>query len=155
MANDSSAYSHQEWIGYVQPVGVVVSTSALLQAGAAINRNFIPLHKSLLGVLPQDRDGNPIPDLSDFPRFAIEVLGWRPEDLTQPDDSLSIPISGYEDVLRPTYTVKDGSATLLLIAIMKVDLDADPVPEPRHWNAAPQMRFERLLRETGRYQRDC
>ena len=29
MAYDPTAVSHQEWLGYVQPVGVVVSTPAL------------------------------------------------------------------------------------------------------------------------------
>ena len=74
MAYDPTAVSHQEWLGYVQPVGVVVSTPALLEAGAAINRNFVPLHKEFLTVLPQDSDGNSIPKLTDFPRFATDVL---------------------------------------------------------------------------------
>ncbi len=73
MAYDSTAFAHREWIGYVQPVGVVVSTPALLEAGAAINRNFVPLHRAFLSVLPQDRDGNPIPELTSFSAFAKDV----------------------------------------------------------------------------------
>jgi hypothetical protein len=149
MAYDPTAVSHQEWIGYVQPVGVVVSTPALLEAGAAINRNFVPLHKEFLAVLPQDADGTPIPKLTDFTKFATDVLKWRPEDLEGPDESLTIAVPGYEEVLHPDYVVKDNGTLLLLICKTGADFDAEPPPEPRHWHASPQSRFERLLRETG------
>lgn len=78
MAYDLTAVSHQEWLGYVQPIGVVVSTPALLEAGAAINRNFVPLHREFLAVLAEDSDGNAIPKLTDFQRLATDVLNWRP-----------------------------------------------------------------------------
>jgi len=81
-------------VSYVQPVGVVVSTPALLEAGAAINRNFVPLHKEFLAVLPQESDGTTIPKLTDFPAFATDVLGWRPQDLEGPDESLTIAVPG-------------------------------------------------------------
>lgn len=149
MAHDSTALGHQEWIGYVQPVGIVVSTPALLEAGAAINRNFVPLHGAFLSVLPQDRDGNPVPDLPSFPDFASEVLGWRRDDLTPPSDRFTISLAGYDEILQPTWVVNDGDTPILLILETRGDFDRDPAPEPRHWNAAPQLRFERLLRETG------
>jgi hypothetical protein len=149
MAYDPTAVSHQEWLGYVQPVGVVVSTPALLEAGAAINRNFVPLHREFLGVLAQDSDGNAIPKLTDFQRFATDVLKWRPQDLEGPDESLTISVPGYEEVLHPDYVVKDAGNALLLVSKTSADFDAVPPPEPRHWHASPQARFERLLRETS------
>lgn len=149
MAHDSTAFGHQEWLGYVQPVGVVVSTPALLEAGAAINRNYVPLHQSFVALLPRDRDGNPVPELPSFPAFAVQVLGWRAEDLAAPGDRFTIPLAGYDEVLQPTWVVNDGDTPILLILETTADFDRDPAPEPRHWNAAPQLRFERLLRETG------
>lgn len=149
MAYDPTALSHQEWLGYVQPVGVVVSTPALLEAGAAINRTSVPLHREFLAVLPQDADGNAVPHLTDFPRFATEVLKWRPDDLAEPDESFTISVPGYEEVLRPDYMVKDGDSTILLVSKAAADFDAAPPPEPRRWHASPQARFERLLRETS------
>ena len=149
MAYDPTATSHQEWLGYVQPVGVVVSTSALLEAGAAIDRNFVPLHRQFLAILPQDCNEDPIPQLTDFPKFTTEVLGWRPEDLSLPDESLTVSLPGYEETLHPEFVVKDGGTTLLLITRVASDFDQAPPPEPRKWNAAPQLRFERLLRETA------
>ena len=149
MAYDPTAVSHQEWLGYVQPVGVVVSTPALLEAGAAINRNFVPLHKEFLAVLPQESDGTPIPKLTDFPKFATDVLGWRPQDLEGPDESLTIAVPGYDEILHPDYVVKDAGSPLLLVCKTGADFDTVPPPEPRHWHASPQAKFERLLRETG------
>jgi hypothetical protein len=149
MAHDSTAYSHQEWIGYVQPVGVVVSTPALLEAGVAINRNFVPLHRTFLAVMPQDRDGNSIPELTSLSAFATDVLGWQPGDLAAPPDRFTIPLPGYDDLLQPTWVVNDGGTPILLVLETRGDFDQDPELEPRRWNAAPQLRFERLLRESG------
>jgi hypothetical protein len=149
MAYDPTAVSHQEWLGYVQPVGVVVSTPALLEAGAAINRNFVPLHREFLSMLAEDSDGNAIPKLTDFQRFATDVLKWRPQDLEGPDESLTISVPGYDEVLHPDYVVKDAGNLLLLVSKTGADFDAVPPPEPRHWHASPQARFERLLRETS------
>ena len=123
MAYDPTAVSHQEWLGYVQPVGVVVSIPALLEAGAAINRHFVPLHKEFLSVLPQESDGSPIPKLTDFQRFATDVLGWRPQDLEGPDESLTVAVPGYDEVLHPDYVVKDAGSPLLLICKTGADFD--------------------------------
>src|ERR1019366_5327480 len=115
MAHDSTALSHQEWIGYVQPVGGVVSTPALLEAGAAINRTFVPLHNEFVSVLPRDREASPSAEIRVFPAFATKVLGWRAADLAAPPDRFLIPVSGYEEVLQPTWVVSDGDTPLLLI----------------------------------------
>jgi len=149
---DTTAASHQEWLGYVQPVGVVVSTSALLEANAAINRNFVPLHRRFLALLPQDAQGNALPQLTSFEDFATQVLEWDPADLATPDASLSIPVPGYDDLLQPDYIVKDRETPLLLISKISANVaefDKDTPASGHHWNASPQLRFERLLRETG------
>jgi hypothetical protein len=52
MAKDPAVLNHQEWLGYVQPVGLVVSIPALLQANAFLNRNFGPEHQRFLAALP-------------------------------------------------------------------------------------------------------
>ena len=49
MAKDPAILAHQEWLGYVQPVGLVVSIPAMLEARAVINRNFAPDHARFLG----------------------------------------------------------------------------------------------------------
>ena len=84
MASDPTRQSHQEWLGYVQPVGVVVSTPALLKAGAAINRNFVPLHRDFLALLPTDRDGLSIPQLRSFRDFATNSSGLETDRSEEP-----------------------------------------------------------------------
>ncbi|HEV2578801.1 MAG TPA: DNA methyltransferase [Acidobacteriaceae bacterium] len=62
---------------------------------------------------------------------------------------MTIAVPGYDEVLHPDYVVKDAGSPLLLVRKTSADFDVVPPPEPRHWHASPQARFERLLRETG------
>ena len=48
MARDPELIAHQEWLGYLQPVGLVVSPPALAAAGAFPNKNIIPDHARFL-----------------------------------------------------------------------------------------------------------
>ena len=40
MSEDKEIYFHQQWIGLLQPVGLVVSPPALVKAGASIDRDL-------------------------------------------------------------------------------------------------------------------
>lgn len=162
MAKDPAILAHQEWLGYVQPVGLVVSIPALVEARAFLNRNFAPDHRRFLDALPADRNGEPIPEIPDFPRFACSVFGWTIEDLygapgaPELPPTLEAPLPEYGETLRPTYALrdfqpKDGAAEwLLLIQSLPAGADFDAVAavDARGWQASPQARFERLLRET-------
>ena len=163
MAYDATQQAHKDWIGYVQPVGLVVSIPALLEAGAAPDRNVIPLHRTFLGTLPADRDGGPVPELKSFLAFAKTVLGWEEEDVAGspggpplPED-FSARLAEYGETLRPTFAVREiesaeGEPPWLLLGqelTGNQDFDKDPKEESRQWQASPQARFERLLRETG------
>jgi hypothetical protein len=79
MPTDPETFAHQHWLGYVQPVGLVVSVPALLQAQAYVNRNIAPEHQRLLDCLTDDP--NAPPAIADLARFTQEVLGWEPADL--------------------------------------------------------------------------
>src|SRR5438270_5241390 len=81
MAKEPEFLAHQEWLGYVQPVGLVVSIPALLAAGAHINRNIAPDHQRFLSALPRDKKDEIIPEIRDFPAFATTALGWEKRDL--------------------------------------------------------------------------
>ena len=107
MARDPETLAHQEWLGYVQPVGLVVSIPALLAAQAHINRNITPDHQRFLDCLPRDTHDELIPEMRDFAEFTQEVLGWRPGDLqaVPPGDpryaSIEVPLPEYNETLRP------------------------------------------------------
>ena len=161
MAKDPAIVAHQEWLGYVQPTGLVVSIPALLEARAHLNRNFGPDHRRFLEALPSNGDGAPIPVIHDFPQFAYSVLGWTASDLygapgaTPVPDSLEAPLPEYGETLRPTYALRDFQPTpgkpewILLVEVLPDATDLDKVPEldARRWQASPQVRFERLLRQ--------
>ncbi len=161
MAKDPAILAHQEWLGYVQPVGLVVSIPALLEANARINQNFAPEHRRFLDALPADATGEPIPEIPDFPAFAEAVLGWAPGDLYGAPASpavpecLEVPLPEYGETLRPTYALREfqpaegASEWIMLVKVLPRGVNFDQVMDgdTRHWQASPQAKFERLLRK--------
>ncbi len=54
MAKSPEEYAHLEWLGYVQPVGLVVSIPAMLEAQCYVNKNIMGEHARFLSCLPGD-----------------------------------------------------------------------------------------------------
>ena len=160
MAKDPAIVAHQEWIGYVQPTGLVVSIPALIEASAFLNRNYGPDHQRFLSALPQDSDGEAIPETPDFLGFARDVLGWDTDLMLGAPGADPVPteleavLENYNETLRPTYALRNltgDNKWLLLVEVLPTGTDLDQVyaPHDRGWQASPQARFERLLRQTG------
>src|SRR3954463_11264597 len=112
MPNDPELIAHKQWIGFLQPVGLVVSPPALVAAQAFPAKNIIPDHNRFLEVVEEitpDGEADPRPAISDFPRFATQVLGWESADLvgTVEDealpDTLEVTLTEYNETLRPSY----------------------------------------------------
>lgn len=164
---DPELRAHQEWLGYVQPVGLVVSAHALHRAQAFVTKGILPEHArflSLVKEVPVAGKDEPIRAITDIDALVTTVFGWESRDLVGalggeplPDD-LKIPLSEYGETLAPTYVVADpepqgeGTARWQML-IQKLEL-AKPLDEPLtkdelRWQASPQARMERLLRETG------
>src|SRR3954447_11426597 len=94
MANDPELIAHKQWIGYVQPVGLVVSPPALVAAQAFPAKNIIPEHTRFLDfVEPVAVEGSddPQPAIRDFPRFATRILDWEPADLLGAEGGTPLP----------------------------------------------------------------
>ena len=76
---DPAILAHLEWIGFVQPTGLVVSAPALVRAGAILDRRDVEGQR-LLRECVEERaftgDGELAPYLPDFSAFARSVLGW-------------------------------------------------------------------------------
>src|SRR5271157_2930032 len=118
MARDPELMTHQEWLGYLQPVGLVVSPPALAAAGAYPNKNVIPDHTRFLELIEDitlDGETDHQPAVREFPRLATQVLGWEPADLVGTSeggplpDSLEVTLTEYNETLRPTYAVREFS----------------------------------------------
>ena len=164
MPKSPEQLAHEQWLGYIQPEGLVVSIPALLEARAHINQNFLPRHRAFLDFLPKDRTGQPIGELPAFLPFAESILGWQQSDIAgSPQgpalpDTLQFYLRDYGETLQPKYALRDSndpaSDWLLLIDELPGVPDFDSafdttVPTTSHqWKASPQARFERLLRET-------
>jgi hypothetical protein len=149
MAIDPEITRHKEWLGFLQPIGLVVSPPALVKAQAVVNRNIVDLQQSLLAAV--DEDGY----ITDFPAFVVNVLSWADSDLVKPSLEYEIALTDYSEILAPTYIVPDPDSDKpqILVQIISSGTDLDVVaPEltksSSGWHASPQAKFERLLRET-------
>ena len=119
MARDPELLAHIEWLGYLQPVGLVVSPPALADAQAFPSKNIIPDHNRFLEIVDQitlEGENDPQPSIRDFPRFATQILGWEPADLVGTaeggpvPDSLEVTLTEYNETLRPSYAVPEFSS---------------------------------------------
>jgi hypothetical protein len=156
--------AHREWLGQIQPVGLVVSPAVLVRQGVFVDRQK--------GIEKQARLREIFDSSVDFAIFARDVLEW-PDGLLAgspggPDlpDALTIALPEYDDRLSPTYAVPNPDPVpapapvgqgfspadnwLALVSIVPNDVDLDRLPaDHTGWRATPHARLERLLRETG------
>lgn len=160
MANDPEIRLHKEWLGFLQPVGLVVSPPALSAAQAVVNRNVVELQQTLATVARREpltgEIGKETFGIDDFPAFTINVLGWQPEDLVVSPEELAIALPDYNEVLTPTYAVPDpNGGWMMLVQVLSPGTELDHAgaedSKSTGWHASPQSKFERLLKETKVY----
>ena len=139
----------------------------MLQAQCYINKNIASEHAQFLKCLLRDQKGDIEPNVTDFKSLADWCFGWDKEDLVEvpPRDalegdmaSLEVVLPQYQETLRPTYAVptfrpnEGENPWQMLVQWLPAGTELDQQSESdsaRHWQAAPQLKFERLLRETG------
>lgn len=153
MAQDHELRVHRDWIGLLQPVGLVVSPPALVAAQAFPDKNIAKEQQAVLALLMAE-DGQPSKPV-DFATLSTTVLGWRATKLvvaSELPESLSFTLPEFGETLRPTYAVPEPDGGWLLVVSELADgisFDSPPPEEGKRWQASPQVRLERLLRETG------
>jgi N-6 DNA Methylase len=160
MANDQELKAHRDWLGLLQPEGLVVSPIALVRGQAFVNTNVLQEQDKLDAVIIEAEtlhEGKEWPEI-DFVEFAVRVLNWDPyllggyecgHELT---DELSVWLPDYEEVLAPTYALPDeegkgDSKWMMLIQVVANGTDLDAVTQGKSWTASPKARLEHLLRE--------
>ena len=165
--------AHLEWLGFIQPSGLVVSAPALVKAGALLNRHDAEGQSRLAGCIRErefDPARGPEPCIRDFRELATSVLGWGfsargyagTADAPIPPE-LEVPLPDYGETLRPDFAVRErdprggASPWQLLVQVLDAGRDFD-VPATggggaggtgSRLEASPQGRAERLLRGTG------
>ena len=119
MAKQPSAEirAHLEWLGFIQPTGLVVSAHALEQAGVTLNRRDVEGQRCLeecVRELVFEPDGETEPYLPDFETFARTVLGWNfspagyaGTDAAPIPEELEVVLAAYGETLRPDFAVRE------------------------------------------------
>ena len=146
---DESLFRHREWLGYLQPVGLVVSPPALVESGCYVNTDVA---EDFLHFTACTADGR----ILNLMQTLFEVFGWKGTDLVPADDpraaELIVPLQNYGEILRPTFAVPGDPGQPWVMLIQEVaaglNLDSKGEEDGRKWHASPVARFERLLRET-------
>lgn len=161
---DPELLAHQQWLGYLQPVGLVVAPAAMQDAGWVVARSGSELierqqrYRDGLEPLGGDDDDADERELgfTGIETLLVEQLGWG-TDQVQSDPKLiedytrELPELG--ETLQPTAVVPvasgEGAQLLVQELPLLTPLDQKLTAGEHLWRASPQERFERLLRETG------
>jgi len=174
---DPQVLAHLEWLGFVQPKGLVVSAPALVRAGAILDRRDVEgqrLLRASVGIAPspadaapdrraERRDENSRPRIRDFRSFAAQVLGWTfsasgyAGTAEQPiPEELQVAIPDARETLRPDFAVREPAPQSgapvwqLVVRVIEAGDDFDRVPTGGgRLELSHHSRMERLLRETG------
>ncbi|MXY99226.1 N-6 DNA methylase [Candidatus Poribacteria bacterium] len=150
-------FAHQEWIGFVQPVGLVVAPTVMVDAQVVPDRNISGRQRDFCELLEEEEDGGTTtrwraPDLR---KLFLEYLEWEEGDLedTEAYKELEISLPELEVVLSPTWAVPSEDSDdewMMLIRVEEGSANFDKPPDDTNtWNATRHARFERLLRETS------
>ena len=147
MSNDPNL----EWLGHVQPVGLVVAARVLSERGLVPAEQTRADTEEVLGLLAEDG-----PALTDPWRFAETILGWPASHVAgapggpELDETISVYVPEAETHLRPDWAVaKPGGGWQILVQQLPMGVDPDKRGALEGWEATPHQRLERLLRDTG------
>ena len=150
-------FAHQEWLGFVQPVGLVVAPTVMVDAQVIPDRNVAGRQRAFREQLEED-ESTTVPrwQARDLRRVFLDYLEWEDGDLVDASahrETLEISLPELQTVLSPTWAVPaedDEAAWTMLVRVEENSTDLDKPPDdPGGWNATRHARFERLLRETG------
>ncbi len=154
MAEDSVRDPDLEWLDHVRPVGLVLSPTVIKERTLVPERQTQTDSAQVQALLGED-DGAALPDPW---AFVETVLGWdarfvagAPGGPKLPHD-LTVAVPEHDTALAPDWAVQgfDGDAPWqLLVRLEPSGVDPDRRGAAEGWEATPQQRFERLLRETG------
>ena len=129
--SDPIVAAHREWLGFVQPTGLVVSAPALADAGAILDRSDRDSQDSVRQ-WHERTEGSP-ERRADFREFASSVLGWQfhPRGYAGGNGSpvpeyLGASLRETGETVRPEYAVRSALGQAAPSAI-----PADRVAEPR------------------------
>ncbi|MGT2513348.1 hypothetical protein ACVOMT_03065 [Sphingomonas panni] len=144
----TAASGPHDWIGYLQPVGLVVAPAALTRIGAWVTPQDAADSAAVATVLA-GFDLDPWPFFRDILRWPAARVAGAPGGPPLPD-ALRVAFPELDVLLEPHWAVLAADGTpQLLVRIEAPGLLLDRRGTLDGWEATAQQRFERLLRETG------
>ena len=137
-ALSNEAKFHAEWLGMLQPDGLVLSVP-VLEDTAVFVRHGAPVQEAFRLATPEDA----LPDLATLARW----LDW-PERFRDAEkaSSLAVDLPDLGATLRADLALVDGDAVLALVQWAQDDPDD---PGDARWPTSTAERFERLLTARG------
>jgi hypothetical protein len=163
MAENPVFQAHQQWIGLLQPEGLVVSATALTESDIPLPSDastLTAIQAKLEGTLfeGEDKDGEKIETLPPFEILADRFLEWPAESLAwaygtrKVPDSLAVHIPAFQVTLSPTHVLYGEDDKPLILVKQEPgspDLTARSSRDSSDWDASHVQRMDRLLRDTG------
>ena len=162
MAENPIFQAHQQWIGLLQPDGLVVSATALTESDIPLPSDastLANLQAEFEEVLfkTEDEFGDPTSILLPFEIVADKFLKWPAESFAwvhgkrKVPANLSVHIPAFQVTLTPTHVLYDGDNKPLIL-IQQVegspDLTSRTARDSSDWDASYVQRMDRLLRDT-------
>nr|WP_294528787.1 hypothetical protein [uncultured Rhodopila sp.] len=142
-----------EWLGHVQPTGLVVAPAVLTRHGLVPEEQSRADGDVVAEHLTETDEG---PALRTSWSFFEAVLGWQAAQVAGapagPDlpDELSVHLPDADTTLVPTWAVAEpDGGWQILVRIEGSGVEPDSRGALDGWEATPHQRLERLLRETG------
>lgn len=155
MSEDINRDPDIEWLDHVRPVGLVIAASLIKELGLAPTRQTAVDTAEAAEQINVEGVG---PALRDPWAFVQAILGWEARHVAgapggpELPASLVVPLPEHNTSLQPNWAVRElgnGGEWQLLVRVEGAGVDPDQRASLDGWEATPQQRFERLLRETG------
>ena len=142
-----------EWIGNVQPVGLVLAATVLARHGLNPAEQTRADSEAVHTLLSDEDQGPALPDPW---KFFTQILGWRAAQVAGvsggpalPAD-LSVRVEESNTDLTPHWAVTDpDKGWQILVRIEGYGVDPEQRGALEGWEATPHQQLERLLRETS------
>lgn len=142
---------NEEWLGHVQPVGLVVAPVVLKTYDLVPEQQTRSDTEAVKPYLSQKQSG---PTLLNPWTFFADILGWRPGRVAGSPDGAPIPddlvlrIEESDIEIAPHWAVADPEGGWqMLVRVEAADVDPDGRGALEGWEATPHQRLERLCKD--------